>query len=322
MLNLAKEIVNGKRFVRGDNTDCLLTSDLQELCEGADYIRKELCRDRADLCAIINGKSGACSENCKFCSQSAHYATACKKSDFISMDEIMEGCRNAAAHGINRYCIVTAGRSISPSDFEKALAAYKKMHEEFPDMILCASHGFLSEENLERLKAAGVSMYHENIETSENNFPNICSTHSFQDKIEEIKRIQKVGLELCTGGIIGMGESWQDRISMAFSIAELEIRSIPINALIPVKGTPLGELEPMKKEDILRTVAIFRYINPTADIRIAAGRGYFEDGGKDLFHSGVNAALTGELLTTGGSSIEQDRRLLKEAGYQLKEERR
>lgn len=322
MLELAKEIVNGKRFVRGDDTDCLLTSDLKELCEGADYIRKELCKDRADLCAIINGKSGACSENCKFCSQSAHYTTACQKSDFIDLDEIMEGCRKAAAQGIDRYCIVTAGRAISPANFEKALAAYKKMHEEFPDMILCASHGFVSEENLKRLKAAGVSMYHENIETSESNFPNVCSTHSFQDKIEEIKRIQKAGLELCTGGIIGMGESWQDRISMAFSIAELGIQSIPINALIPVKGTPFGELEPIKKEEILRTVAIFRYINPTADIRIAAGRSYFEDGGKDLFRSGVNAALTGDLLTTGGSSTAQDRKILQEVGYQLKEERK
>ena len=322
MFELAKEIVNGKRLQRGNDVDCLLTADLDELCQGADYIRKELCGDRADLCSIINGKSGACSENCKFCSQSAHYHTPCQKSDFIDMDEILEGCRKAALQGVDRYCIVTAGRAISEKDFEKALAAYKKMHEEFPDMILCASHGFISEENLKRLRDAGVRMYHENIETSEGYFPQVCSTHSFQDKVEEIKRIRAAGLELCTGGIIGMGESWQDRISMAFSLAELKIHSIPINALIPVKGTPFGELEPMKKEDILRTVAIFRYINPRADIRIAAGRSYFEDGGRDLFESGVNAALTGDLLTTGGSSTSQDRAILKDMGYQLKEERK
>lgn len=322
MLNLAKEIVSGRRLERAEDVHFLLEADLQELCKGADYIRRELCGNRADLCAIINGKSGACSENCKFCSQSAHYHTACQKSDFIDLKEIMNGCRKAAEQGIDRYCIVTSGRAISNTDFEKALTAYQRMHEAFPDMILCASHGFLSEEKLKRLKEAGVSMYHENIETSESNFPNVCSTHSFQDKVEEIKRIQQAGLELCTGGIIGMGESWEDRISMAFSLAELKIQSIPINALIPVKGTPFGDLEPMKKEDILRTIAIFRYINPAADIRIAAGRSYFEDGGEKLFVSGINAALTGELLTTGGSSTENDRKILKDAGYQLKAERK
>ena len=169
-----------------------------------------------------------------------------------------------------------------------------------------------------QLKEAGVSMYHENIETSEENFPNVCTTHSFEDKIHEIKRIQEAGLELCTGGIVGMGETWKDRLSMAFTLAELGIRSIPINILIPVKGTPFGELEPMTQEDILRTVAILRYINPKADVRIAAGRNYFKDGGGELFLSGVNAALTGNLLTTGGSSMEQDRNILEEKGYILK----
>ena len=161
-------------------------------------------------------------------------------------------------------------------------------------------------------------MYHENIETSEENFRNVCTTHTFEDKIKEIERIQDVGLDLCCGGIIGMGESWEDRINMALTISELGIRSIPINALIPVKGTPFGNLKAINKEDILRTIAIFRYINPTADIRIAAGRNYFEDGGKKLFESGVNAALTGDLLTTVGTSTNQDMKLFHEAGYVLK----
>ena len=318
MLELAKEIVGGRRLTREEDCSFLLEADINELCEGADYIRKNLCGTRADLCAIINGKSGACSENCKFCSQSAHHHTACQAGDFIDEEAILSGCREAWEQGVDRYCIVTAGRTIKDEDFEKALHAYKKMHEEFPDMILCASHGFVSEEKLKQLKEAGVSMYHENIETSEENFPNVCTTHSFEDKIHEIKRIQEAGLELCTGGIVGMGETWKDRLSMAFTLAELGIRSIPINILIPVKGTPFGELEPMTQEDILRTVAILRYINPKADVRIAAGRIYFKDGGGELFLSGVNAALTGNLLTTGGSSMEQDRNILEEKGYILK----
>lgn len=151
----------------------------------------------------------------------AHHHTACQAGDFIDEEAILSGCREAWEQGVNRYCIVTAGRAIKDEDFEKALHAYKKMHAEFPDMILCASHGFVSEEKLKQLKEAGVSMYHENIETSEENFPNVCTTHSFEDKIHEIKRIQEAGLELCTGGIVGMGETWKDRLSMAFTLAEL-----------------------------------------------------------------------------------------------------
>ena len=170
MLELAKEIVGGRRLTREEDCSFLLEADINELCEGADYIRKNLCGTRADLCAIINGKSGACSENCKFCSQSAHHHTACQAGDFIDEEAILSGCREAWEQGVDRYCIVTAGRAIKDEDFEKALHAYKKMHEEFPDMILCASHGFVSEEKLKQLKEAGGSMYHENIETSEKIF--------------------------------------------------------------------------------------------------------------------------------------------------------
>ena len=155
MLELAKEIVGGRRLTREEDCSFLLEADINELCEGADYIRKNLCGTRADLCAIINGKSGACSENCKFCSQSAHHHTACQAGDFIDEEAILSGCREAWEQGVDRYCIVTAGRAIKDEDFEKALHAYKKMHEEFPDMILCASHGFVSEEKLKQLKEAG-----------------------------------------------------------------------------------------------------------------------------------------------------------------------
>ena len=310
-MGIVEEIIAGRRLKRNENLSFFLTEDLHILMEGADKIRKTLCGNKADLCSIINGKSGGCSENCKFCSQSGRYKTSCTKSNFIDIDTIMEGARQAAEQNIDRYCIVTAGRSISKEDLEKAIAAYSRIHKQFPDMILCASHGFLSSEDLKRLKDAGVSMYHENIETSEENFRNVCTTHTF-------KKIQDAGLDLCCGGIIGMGESWEDRINMALTISELGIQSIPINALIPVKGTPFENLKAINKEEILRTIAIFRYINPTADIRIAAGRNYFEDGGKELFTSGVNAALTGGLLTTVGTSTNQDIELLHEVGYVLK----
>jgi biotin synthase len=216
-----------------------------------------------------------------------------------------------------RYSIVTAGRSLTGADFDKAIEAYKKMNEEC-DINLCASHGFLTEEEFIRLKEAGVTMYHENIETSKKNFHNICTTHSYEDKIKEIKLAQKVGPNVCSGGIIGMGETWEDRINMAISLSELGVVSIPINVLIPIKGTPFGNLERICHEDILRTIAIFRYLNPNAYIRMAAGRNYFADGGTKLFQSGANATITGDMLTTVGNNTEQDKIMLTKLGFNIK----
>ena len=190
------------------------------------------------------------------------------------------------------------------------------MSEEY-DINLCASHGFLDEEQLGRLREVGVSMYHANIETSKRNFSNICTTHTYEDKVNEIKLAQKAGFNVCSGGIIGMGETWEDRINMAISLSELRIESIPINALMPVKGTEFGELEPLSEDEILRTIAIFRYINPEAYIRMAAGRSYFKDGGKDIFLSGANATITGDMLTTVGNNIKQDKEMLTSLGLEI-----
>ena len=235
--------------------------------------------------------------------------------NILTFEEIWEIVRTGVSLGIT-HIRITGGEPL----MRKGCVDLIRGIREIPgvETITMTTNGVLLENYGKQLKEAGDSMYHENIETSEENFPNVCTTHSFEDKIHEIKRIQEAGLELCTGGIVGMGETSKDRLSMAFTLAELGIRSIPINILIPVKGTPFGELEPMTQEDILRTVAILRYINPKADVRIAAGRNYFKDGGGELFLSGVNAALTGNLLTTGGSSMEQDRNILEEKGYILK----
>ena len=160
-------------------------------------------------------------------------------------------------------------------------------------------------------------MYHENIETSRRNFPNICTTHSYEDKIKEIKIAKEIGLSVCSGGIIGMGENWEDRIDMAVSLSELGITSIPINALMPIEGTPYGDLKPLTEEEILRSVAIFRYYNPTAYIRMAAGRSYFKDGGRKLFQAGVNATITGDMLTTVGNDTKQDKEMLTKLGFDI-----
>lgn len=313
---LAKDIIAGRRLTRDDDLSFFETTDLEQLAAGANAIREVLCSNHVDLCTIINGRGGRCSENCKFCAQSAHNHTGCEEHEMLEPEVVLEDCRKREAAGVHAYSIVTAGRTVEGKELDTLIHTYELLHKEC-HVRLCASLGLISEEAFTRLKGAGVTMYHANIETSKRNFPNICTTHTYEDKIREIRLAKSAGLTVCSGGIIGMGEDWQDRLDMAVSLAELEIESIPINALLPVKGTPLGAVEPLTEDEIIRTVAMFRFINPRAYIRMAAGRNYFKDGGRRLFLSGVNAAITGDMLTTVGNNMEQDKAMLKDMGFDL-----
>lgn len=313
---LAQEIINGRRLGREDDMTVLTDAPTDDLCNCADSIRKALCGDKADLCSIINGRSGRCPENCKFCAQSVHNHTGIDEYGFLDEETILAECRHNAERGVHRFSIVTAGRTLSDSDFEKAVSAYKRMSAGC-DIKLCASHGLLTEEQFIRLRESGVTNYHCNIETSRRHFPYICTTHTFDDKIACIKRAQKCGLNVCSGGIIGMGETWGDRVDMALTLAELGIRSVPINALRPIKGTALENIEPLTEETILRTAAIFRFILPEAYIRLAAGRIIMENSGERAFRSGVNAAITGDMLTTSGNNIQTDTEMLVKLGYRI-----
>lgn len=311
---IADEIIAGRRLAKDDDVSFLIKGNLDELKDGANRIREALCGKSVDLCTIINGKSGRCSENCKFCAQSGHNHTGCDEYSFLDTEKIVEACRINEKAGVHRFSIVTAGRTLSDRDYELAVKAYKTMSEKC-NIDLCGSHGLLTEEQLRGLREAGVSMYHENLETSERYFPEICTTHTFQEKVQTIKAAQRAGLTVCSGGIIGMGETWEDRISMAFSLSELNIRSIPINALMPIKGTPLENLEQLSEDDILRAIAIFRFINPEADIRLAAGRSLMQESGKEAFFSGANATITGDMLTTSGNNTAEDLKMLNENGF-------
>ena len=316
IIKLAKEIISGRRLKRGEDMSFFISEDLEKLCEAADLIRREICGDHIDLCSIINGRSGRCSENCRFCAQSAHHSTGIDEYPFLDENIIVNECRHNSERGVHRFSIVTAGRTLSDSDFEKAVSAYKRMKNEF-SIDLCASHGLLTDEQFRRLHEAGVTTYHANIETSRRNFPNICTTHTYDDKITCIKRAQAAGLKVCSGGIIGMGETWNDRIDMAVSLSELGIRSVPINALTPIKGTPLENLEHISENDVLRTVAIFRFILPEAYIRLAAGRSIMKDCGAKAFLSGANATITGDMLTTSGNNINDDKNMLVKMGFDI-----
>ena len=316
VLKLADEIINGKRLKRGDDLRFFFTADLGDLCRGADRIRKKFCGNKAELCSIINGRSGKCSEDCKFCAQSAHNCTGVNEYGFLPVDEILAECRHNADKGVHRFSIVTAGRTLSDEAFESAFKAYKTMNSEC-HISLCASHGLLTDEQFRRLREAGVTRYHCNIETSRRNFPNICTTHTYEDKLECISRARKAGLEICSGGIIGMGETWEDRLDMAVSLSEIGVDSVPINSLIPIKGTPLERLEAISSDDIIRTAAMFRYILPEAHIRLAAGRDLMPKCGEKAFVSGVDSTITGDMLTTSGNNIDSDINMLKGIGYEV-----
>lgn len=314
---IADEIIAGRRLNREDDLAFLLEGDLEALKREANRIRERLCGNHVDLCTIINGRAGRCSEDCRFCAQSSHHHTHAEEHAILNEDTLAEACRHSEDKGAHRFSVVTAGRTLSGDDFEQMVRTYRRMGEECKGICLCASHGLLTEEQFVRLRESGVTMYHANIETSRRNFPNICTTHTFEDKLACIRGAGKAGLHVCSGGIIGMGETWQDRLDMALTLAECQVDSIPLNALIPIKGTPFGELPVLTEDEILRTVVLFRFINPTAYVRLAAGRTLMKENGKAAFLAGANATITGDMLTTSGNNMDQDRQMLMGSGFEI-----
>lgn len=289
---------------------------LEALFEGANKIREKFVGKKVDLCAIVNGKSGKCSENCKYCAQSAHYNTNVKEYPLLEHEEILPKALEAEAKGVTRFSIVTSGRGISNEELRKLTEIYRKLKKE-TKLELCASHGIISYEQAQSLKESGVSTYHHNLETSRRYYPNICTTHTYEDRINTIKNAQKAGLHICCGGIIGMGETPEDRVMMFFDIKELGARSVPINILNPIKGTPLENRKVLSPIEILKTIAVSRYILPKAYIRYAGGRTALGEKQIQGFKAGVNAALVGDYLTTVGNKIEEDKQMIRQVGLEV-----
>lgn len=287
------------------------------LSAAADTLRWEFCGSRFDMCTIVNGKSGQCSENCKFCAQSSHYQGEAETYSLLDGETLLEQAQYNEAKGVLRFAVVTSGKRLSDRELEAVCGSYRLMHER-TGIALCASHGLLSEEQLRRLKAAGVTRYHNNLESSRRYFPQVCTTHTYDEKIATIRAAQRAGLQVCSGGIIGMGETREDRVDMALQLRELGIRSIPLNVLNPIPGTPFGHLERLGTEEICRTAAVFRFLLPHAMIRMAGGRGLMADKGEAVFRSGANAAISGDMLTTAGIGIDEDFLLLNRLGYEVR----
>ena len=286
------------------------------LLAAADEIRQAHVGNKTSLCTIVNGKSGKCTEDCRFCAQSKYYVTEVQTYPLLSSDEILEAAFNAEKSGVQKFSIVTSGGYLTDMLLDALTPIYMRLVRE-TDLKICASHGMLTPLQAKRLKAAGVSKYHHNLETSRSYYPEICKSHDYQERIQTIKACHEVGLEVCCGGIFGLGEEMSDRIALAYEIKALGITSIPINILMPIEGTPLAMNTSLEIDQILRSLAMFRIICPYAVIRIAGGRAKLGNDIKSAFTGGVNALMVGNYLTTLGSKVEDDLLMMKELGYVL-----
>ena len=296
----------------------LAEAPLEELAEAAEEIRRKKCGQGFDLCTIVNGKCGRCSEDCKYCAQSAHYQAKCTEAyGLLTTEKLLEGARDNQAKGVLRYSIVTSGRKLSDHEVEQVCESIRVIREE-TGIQVCVSFGLLEEAQFRKIREAGASRVHCNLESSARFFPHICTTHTYQEKIDTLKAAKRAGLSVCSGGILGLGETMEDRIDMILTARELGVKSIPVNLLNPIPGTPLENRKPLTNEEARRCVALFRFLIPEASIRLAGGRGLLGDMGEACFRGGANAAISGDMLTTAGITVETDRELLKELGYEVR----
>ncbi|UCD51166.1 MAG: biotin synthase BioB [Phycisphaerales bacterium] len=295
-----------------ETTRTLLNEPLEALIARANQIRKEVVGDTLDLCSILNARSGRCREDCKFCAQSARHHTETPVYPLKDASEIVEAAGRAQAIGARRFGIVTSGNRLTDTEADVVAGAITRIRQEV-GIAVCASLGALSLAQLQRLKAAGLSRYHHNIETSRRFYAEIVTTHDFQQRVDTVAAAKEAGLEVCSGGIIGMGETWQDRLDMATTLRELQVDSVPINILIPIEGTALETAERLSVEDIVRTICIFRLLLPSQTIRIAAGRetALAEDQ-IEAFRAGASGMLIGGYLTVKGAGLEADRALAEQ----------
>lgn len=314
---LKQKIFAGAEITR-DEALTLAGEPLEDLTAAANEIRQKMCGNRFDMCTIINGKCGRCSEDCKYCAQSVHYHTDCHDTyPLLSTEELVKGAKRNKEQGVLRYSIVTSGRRLSDAEVAQVCESIREIRRQV-DIAVCVSFGLLGEEQFQKIKEAGASRVHCNLESSRNYFPQICTTHTYDEKIETLKAAQRAGMSVCSGGIMGLGETMEDRIDMALTLRELGVKSVPVNLLNPIKGTPYENNRILTNDELCRIVAVFRFMIPDGDIRLAGGRGLVGDKGEKCFRSGANAAISGDMLTTAGITAATDMALVKELGYQVK----
>ena len=317
---LANRILDGGESISREEALAVLKSaddELLDVLQASYLIRKNFFGKKVSLHVLKNAKSGACPEDCSFCSQSKSAATDVEEYPMESADEIVAGAKAATDMQALRYCVVTSARAPSENEMKVITEAAARIKSENPKLELCASMGFLTEEKAKRLKDSGVDRFNHNLETSANFYPSICSTHKFEDRVETAKIVKKVGLDLCCGGLIGMGESLEDRVDLAMTLKELRTDSAPINFLDPREGTGLENNGRVTPNDCLRTLAMFRFVLTYAEVRIAGGRETCLRNLQPLSLYPANSMFTNGYLTTGGQNFDADKQMIEDAGFEV-----
>lgn len=317
---LADKALAGEAPTREEALSILNSSndDLLAVLHAAFRVRFRFHGRDVRVHVLRNAKSGTCRENCAFCSQSIAAYSGVDRYQMQTVEELVEGAREAHRMKAVKYCMVTATRGPSPRELEIVCEAVRRIKAEIPIKI-CTSLGLLTDTQAEKLAAAGVDRFNHNLETSKNYFGNVCQTHSWEDRVATIKAAKKAGMEACCGGIMGMGETLDDRVDLAFALRELEVESIPVNFLDPRPGTALGHLTRLDPKDCLRTLCMYRFVNPTRDIRAAGGREVVLRHLQALALFPANSMFTEGYLTTPGQGYESDLAMIEEAGFRVAE---
>jgi biotin synthase len=318
-LYLADKSLAGITLSQNEALAILQTDDsrLPELLRAAFVVRERFFSRKVKICMLQNARSGLCPEDCHYCSQSAVSTAPITKYRLLPSEQLLSGARKAVAAGASRYCMVTSGRGPSERDIAHLNEAVQAIKKEFPSLEICLSLGLMSEGQARQLKEAGVGWINHNLNTSRRFYPEICSTHTYDDRIETVENVKRAGLMTCSGSIIGMGENNQDIIELAYSIRELAIDSIPVNFLYPIAGTPLGERRDFAPTKGLKALCLMRLLNPRSEIRMAAGRELYLGTWAGLVFYPANSIFVEGYLTTPGQQANEAHKLVEEAGFEV-----
>ncbi|MFL6490749.1 MAG: biotin synthase BioB [Nitrososphaera sp.] len=308
------KVLRGGSISFKDAEALLGTNDIMTLARCANTITRTFNGDRVDVETLVNAKSGRCPEDCSFCAQSSFYDTGIKKYPLLSKEELVEKAAEAKQGGATSFCLVCAYRGPPKRDFQQICEAIKEIRSKV-NIEVNVSLGFVTLSMARRLKKLGVKRYNHNLEAAESYFSKICSTHLFTDRVNTAKIVKKAGLELCSGGIIGMGENPRQRLELAFSLSSLSPEEVPVNILMGREGTPLGSFKPIGPVEIIKTIAVWRFIMPKTILKIAGGREvHLKNQDKLALKAGANGIITGGYLTTGGNAVNEDIAMIKEIG--------
>lgn len=315
--SLKNKILSGGTINSDEAYRLMQEPDREAIWAAAEEITRKMCPRKFDSCSIVNARSGGCSENCKWCAQSAHFTTGCDRYELIDEETCMAEAHHNHNKGVHRFSLVASGRAIKGAALDHICHLLRRINREV-GISTCASLGLIGSDEMKALKEAGITRYHCNLESAPSHFSTLCTTHTIDDKLSTIRAAREAGLEVCSGGIIGMGETAEQRVEFALTLREARPESIPVNILCPIPGTPLENAAPLTETEILDTLAVMRFVHPTAQIRFAGGRTKMSrDTQLRAMRIAVNGGIVGDLLTTIGSQIDADKQLTKDAGYEF-----